>query len=257
MLAGGSAMSRNARALALIISVSGINSTSIGAPSTSTTTTAPTGEESTIVDWLRRVAIPLKTAEAGNGFDDMARIREIVGDARIVGMGEPTHGTREVFQMKHRMLEFLVTQMGFTVFGIEASMPDCAAINEYVLNGTGDPERVVAGQGFWTWNTEEVRDMVRWMRAYNADAQHPRKIKFYGFDMQYAPSAVYGIREFLERVDPEAAKTFKPRLDSIIARRLDPEAAPKEQGRAVKDALDDLIKQFDANKDAYVAKSSA
>jgi erythromycin esterase-like protein len=249
-------MSRFACALAFLITVPGIRSATFAAPSTSTSTTAPVDDDSTNVNWVRDAAIPLKTPEAGNGFDDMARVREIVGPARIVGMGEPTHGTREVFQMKHRMLEFLVTQMGFTAFGIEASMPDCAAFNDYVLNGTGDPERVVPGQGFWTWSTEEVRDMVRWMRAYNADPQHARKIKFYGFDMQYAPSAFYGIRQFLERVDPDAAKSFKPRLHPILAHRVDPEGLPKDEMRGVRDALDELGKQLDGNRDAYVGKSS-
>ena len=65
-------------------------------------------------------------------------------DARIVSLGEATHGTREIFQLKHRMLEYLVERMDFTVFGIEASYPDCVAIDEYVRTGKGDAEAALA-----------------------------------------------------------------------------------------------------------------
>src|SRR4051812_46476711 len=120
MLAGGSLMSRLARALAAAMFGFFVLSSASPAASTEPSATQPA------LDWVRHAAIPLATPEAGHGFDDMQPVHQIVGGARIVGMGEPTHGTREVFQMKHRMLEFLVTQEGFRVFGIEASMPDCA-----------------------------------------------------------------------------------------------------------------------------------
>jgi hypothetical protein len=71
-------------------------------------------------------------------------------------MGEATHGSREFFQMKHRMLEFLAEKMGFTVFAIEANWPESLAVNDFVLNGEGDPAVALAGMYFWTWNTEEV-----------------------------------------------------------------------------------------------------
>ena len=57
------------------------------------------------VDWIRASAIPLATVEAGNGFSDLEPLRRIIGDARIVSLGEATHGTREFFQLKHRRSE--------------------------------------------------------------------------------------------------------------------------------------------------------
>ncbi|MGI9037473.1 MAG: amidohydrolase family protein [Gemmatimonadota bacterium] len=63
--------------------------------------------------WLASNAIRLSTVEAGSGFDDMQGLRDVVGDARIVLLGEPTHGNREVYQLKHRVFEFLVEEMGF------------------------------------------------------------------------------------------------------------------------------------------------
>src|SRR5262249_23618574 len=68
------------------------------------------------VDWIRSHAVLLKTTEAGNGFDDLRPLRALIGQARIVSLGEATHGSREFFQMKHRMLEFLATELGFSIF---------------------------------------------------------------------------------------------------------------------------------------------
>lgn len=98
-----------------------------------------------VIDWLRANAIPLNTVEAEHGFSDMQPLKAVVGNARIVALGEATHGTREFFQLKHRMLEFLVTEMGFNIFAMEANMPEAQAINQFVLEGRGDPAAALAG----------------------------------------------------------------------------------------------------------------
>jgi erythromycin esterase len=108
--------------------------------------------------------MPIDSISSQSGFEDLRPLQSTILNARIVAMGEATHGTHEFFQLKHRMLEFLVERMGFTVFGIEANWPESLAINDYVLNGNGDPAEALAGLYFWTWNTKEVLDMIQWMR---------------------------------------------------------------------------------------------
>ena len=161
------------------------------------------------IEWVRENGIPLKGVDAEEGFDDMQPIREIIGEANLVALGEATHGTGEFFRLKHRMLEFLVSEMGFNLFGIEATMPECFDINEYVLTGRGDPEKALAGQYFWTWNTEEVLEMIRWMRRYNADPDHTKKVKFYGFDMQSGTRALKNIQAYLNEAALESAGLLK------------------------------------------------
>lgn len=147
------------------------------------------GPPDDVIAYIGKHAIPLTSVEAGKGFDDVAPVGKLVGKARIVALGEPTHGSREVFQMKHRMLEYLVVKHGFTVFAIEANQPECRAINDYVLHGKGNAKDALAGIYFWTWNTEEVLAMIEWMRAWNADPSHANKVQFTGFDMQVAKVA--------------------------------------------------------------------
>ena len=113
------------------------------APSFWTVPSQATAEETKVEQWIKTNAIPLKTVQAGNGFSDMAPLAKIVGNARIVALGEATHGTHEFFQLKHRMLEFLATRLGFTIFSIEANMPEAHRLNDYVLNGKGDPAQLL------------------------------------------------------------------------------------------------------------------
>jgi erythromycin esterase-like protein len=156
-------------------------------------------------EWIAQNAVRLNTPEAGHGFDDMAPLRKIVGDARIVSLGEATHGSREFFQLKHRMLEYLTTQMGFSIFAIEANMPEAYRLNDYVLRGEGDPTRLLKGMYFWTWDTQEVLEMIRWMRAFNESGKG--RVQFTGFDMQTPTVAAQIVREFLAARDPDYAKS--------------------------------------------------
>ena len=150
-----------------------------------------------VVEWLKSSAIPLKTVHPGNGFGDLEPFGKSLKGVRIVGMGEPTHGTREAFLFKHRMFEYLVERNGYRVFGIEASFPDCLPIERYIQTGEGDLESVVHGQGFWVWDTEEVLGLVYWMREFNRT--HVNKVHFVGFDMQAKASGFAKGLEYLKK----------------------------------------------------------
>ena len=152
-----------------------------------------------VIDWIRSHAVPFKTPEAGNGFDDMRSLQALIGNARIVSLGEATHGSREFFQLKHRMLEFLASEMGFSIFSIEANLPEAYRLNDYVLEGKGDPAQLLRGMYFWTWDTEEVLGMIQWMREFNKSGKG--RVQFTGFDMQTPTVAASIVRDFVSRYD--------------------------------------------------------
>ena len=169
------------------------------------------------VEWIRAHAIRLKTPEAGHGFADMKPLKKIIGDARIVSLGEATHGTREFFQLKHRMLEFLASEMGFTIFSIEANMPEAYRLNDYVLNGTGDPAKLLKGMYFWTWDTQEVLEMIRWMREFNKSGKG--RVQFTGFDMQTPDVAMQIVQDFVSRHDTAFMDTLRQASSQAKAAR--------------------------------------
>jgi erythromycin esterase len=156
---------------------------------------------------------------------DLQPIKNVIGNARIVSLGEGTHGTREFFQMKHRLLEFLATEMGFTHFAIEANMPEAYRVNEYVLTGVGDPAELLEGMYFWTWNTQEVLDMILWMREFNASGRGP--VQFTGFDMQFSRVAASIARDFLAKAEPAyvsvADSAFAKAIAAEPTRRVTPQ----------------------------------
>lgn len=158
-----------------------------------------------VVSWINARALPLKSLTAASGFDDLQPLKKILADVRIVGLGEATHGTREFFQVKHRLLEFLVREMGFRVFAIEASASACMNINDYVMGRTDDGVAALNSQGFWTWNTVEVMDMINWMRAYNSAVSVERKVAFVGFDMQMNSEAFARLTRYLREYDSALA----------------------------------------------------
>lgn len=163
--------------------------------------------------WIRERAIPLNTDDPSAPHDDLVPLRELVGDARIVALGEGTHGTREFFRMKHRITEFLASEMGFTVFAIEANMPEARRLNDYVLRGEGDAREALAGLYFWTWNTEEVLAMIEWMREFNAEGKGC--IEFWGFDLQTPTVAMEDVESFVEAADPEYLDSLSEEFDRV------------------------------------------
>ncbi len=210
-----------------------------------------------VVDWMRAHAVPLATTEAGHGFADLAPLKQMIGDARIVSVGEATHGTREFFQLKHRIFEYLATELGFTIFAIEANWPESLAIDEYVQTGKGDPQKALDGIYFWTWNTEEVLDLIRWMRRYNEDAAHTHKVHFYGFDMQTPTVAAQRVVAYVKQVEPALAagaeKALAPWSGAMFERQLyNRKSADERTANTV--ALAELARRFDEAKRRWIGK---
>lgn len=202
-----------------------------------------------VTAWIRKAAIPLTTVTAGNGFTDMEPLAAVVGDARVVALGEATHGTKEFFQLKHRMLEFLVRKMGFTTFAIEASLPDALAVDAYVVDGIGDPAAALNGLRFWTWNTEEVLALIRWMREYNQDPANVRKLHFVGMDMQAPSSTADRLAQYLKQVAPdEDTRRLLDPLEPLTAWQGQGKPDPGEQAAvaATIAALDAYLREHEA-----------
>src|SRR5258706_1161593 len=161
---------------------------------------APPTADRPPIDWLRKSARPFVTCEPGGTDRDLAPLRAIVGDARIVALGEVSSGTHEFFQMKRRIVEYLANHMGFTLFAVEETMPAAYRVNEYVLTGRGDLKTVLAGTA-WYRKTQELLDFVEWMREFNQSGRG--SIQFLGFDMLgRTDSAVAVVTRFVARAEP-------------------------------------------------------
>jgi len=157
---------------------------------------------SATAEWIRSHAAPLTTTDPTAPLTDLDTLRSMIGSARVVGLGEATHGTREFFLLKDRMVRYLVTRMGFTTFAIEASAPEADELNDYVLNGVGTPSLLLFNLRFWIWDTRELLDLIRWMREWNLSVPAAQRVQFRGIDIQYPGASMDSVRAFLARESP-------------------------------------------------------
>lgn len=190
---------------------------------------------------LNQCVSPLKTTDPTADFDDLNMLAEAFEDATIMGLGEATHGTREFFRMKDRLIRYLVTEAGLRLFALEANFTETLAINNYVTTGAGDPLDALAGIYFWTWDTEEVLALIEWLRDFNEDRPAGDQVRFYGIDMQYTAGPARAIRDYLADEDPELRARYVETLDRLAemgpAADADLEAEPLEDAREFVDIL--------------------
>ena len=200
---------------------------------------------------LKKSVIPISTVEAGNGFKDLMPLKDILKDKKIVAMGEATHGTSEFFKMKHRFFEFLVEEMSYRVFAMECDGGGGQAINDYILNDKGSLEEALEATKFAVWRTEEVEDMIKWMKEYNDDPSHKEKIKFYGFDMQGIVDTLPKLSYYLGRLDKELqTKVEEDTLNTIY--RNDIKALTNEQLDSILLNINEVKKDMENSKEKYL-----
>jgi protein-L-isoaspartate(D-aspartate) O-methyltransferase len=190
---------------------------------------------------VREVAEPIDDIDTAS----VDALLERIGDARLVLLGEASHGTSEFYRMRARITRELITRRGFQFVAVEADWPDAARIDDYVLGG---PRRSMlefapfARFPTWMWRNEEVHDFVDWLRAYNAD--HPeQKAGFHGLDLYSLFTSIAAVLAYLDGVDPDAARVARHRYGALTPWQKDPAA----YGKAV------LVGRYESSESAVVA----
>jgi erythromycin esterase len=206
-----------------------------------------------VIAWLRANAIPLAAVEPGSPFHDLAPLRPVLSKARIVSLGESTHGTREFFQLKHRLIEYCVSELGFTIIAFEANYGSMLAVNDYVMHGKGDIADVIApGVGFDIYDTEEVLALIEWVRGWNLN--HARKVQFHGLDMQSSPPSALHLLAYLERVAPELAVTSERILAPLVSQFTFSSLSFSAQAQ-VSAQIKSVIAAFKTERASWVARA--
>jgi erythromycin esterase-like protein/adenine/guanine phosphoribosyltransferase-like PRPP-binding protein len=163
------------------------------------------------VEVIRRRAIPLTGAPSQ--YDALI---DGIGDARIVLLGEATHGTHEFYRERAYITRRLITEKGFAAVAVEADWPDAYRVNRYV-RGTGDDEEGVdALAGFrrfpaWMWRNADVLDFIGWLRSHNDTKKADERAGFYGLDLYSLRTSMQAVLAYLEKVDPVAARRARAR----------------------------------------------
>lgn len=109
---------------------------------------------------------------------------EYLSQAKIVGMGEATHGSKEFFQMKDKIFRQLVTQKDFKAIIFEIPWGNCLKVDDFVTQGIGTADEAINQTYYWVYDTEEVRALANWMHDYNNELATDKKIHFVACDPQ-------------------------------------------------------------------------
>ena len=179
-------------------------------------------------------------------------------DAKLVALGEATHGTKEFFQMKHRIFQFLVEYYQHKAFGFEADFAESLFFDDYICQGLGDLEELMKTKmHFWTWRNKEVKQLLEWMKDYNIGRSEEEKIHYYGFDCQYTTYQTEFIQDYLEQAYPVLGDTAVPVLEQVKNFSTDDYRDMTQRTyNDIKSQLESLENQFDENKDLLIANSS-
>jgi erythromycin esterase-like protein len=157
----------------------------------------------------------LASAEGANPHDIDA-IADAIGDARIVLIGEASHGTHEFYAMRAAITRRLIETRGFRAVTIEGDWPDTRRVDRFVRGASSDADADMALSGFrrfpqWMWRNTVVLDFVRWLRRWNDARDESARCGFYGLDLYSLHSSIDAVLRYLERVDPPAAERARER----------------------------------------------
>ncbi len=186
--------------------------------------TSPASESSrpaTVSELIRETCEPIDAIDSV----DLSGLLERIGDARVVLMGEATHGTSEFYRMRSRITRELVRRKGFNVIGLEADWPDVSRVDNYIGHSPlkGETWKPFSRFPVWMWRNHEFREMAEWLREHNADIREPAsRVGIYGLDMYSLFTSIRAVIEYLNRVDPEAARIARKRYGCLSPWETEP-----------------------------------
>jgi erythromycin esterase-like protein len=162
------------------------------------------------VDVLRAAA---KVFEPG---DEPAAIGPWIGNARIVLMGEATHGTHEFYRARADLTRYLIEQRGFNVIAVEADWPDAYRVNRWVRGDDTDPSAEAALGDFirfprWMWRNHDVVQFLTWLHGFNAGVPASGQVGFYGLDLYSLHHSIDAVLQYLKKVDPASLERARRR----------------------------------------------
>jgi erythromycin esterase-like protein/predicted phosphoribosyltransferase len=147
---------------------------------------------------------------------DYDEILKATSGARVVLIGEATHGTHEFYRERAVITKRLIAEQGFSAVAVEADWPDAYRVNRYVRAVSDDDDATVALSDFkrfpsWMWRNADVLDFVGWLRAENDRRPAAERAGFYGLDLYSLHASMRAVIAFLDQVDPAAAAQARSR----------------------------------------------
>jgi erythromycin esterase len=218
------------------------------------------------INWAKDHALSLQNSDSATGNADLLPFKEMIGNARVVALGEPAHGFHEPLAFRNRLFRFLAENCGFTSFVLEGGLAESRLAADFVAGGHGTAKEA-AGKLSIAGPSKENMELLEWMRKYNADPSNRRKLKFYGMDMELigfpgdtTPSntSLKEALNYLQKVDVKEEtnmrEAFAPFINRLSVAKY-PGLSLQEQN-VFSAALDNLISLFVRERINFIRNSS-
>jgi erythromycin esterase-like protein len=143
---------------------------------------------------------------------DLDPVLDRIGQARVVCIGEASHGTHEFYEWRDLLTRRLIEEKGFDFVGVEGDWPDCYAVHRSVVAAASAPEDPRdALSGFarwptWMWANEEVLAFTRWLRGLNTTRPPERRVGFYGLDVYSLWESLRAVIDYLDGATPNTSR---------------------------------------------------
>lgn len=230
----------------------------------------------TLDDWILNEAIPFSIASSETFNVSVGRVVASLGDSvKLLGFGEALHGGEEILILRNRLFQRLVEAHGYSAIAIESSFPRSHIVNEYIAGRGPASYEAVQDVGFshGFGRLDANRELVEWMRQYNADPSHKVKLQFYGFDSPTEMTStdsprqiLYFVLDYLASIDSVSGQKHRERIDALLGQDADWEnpAAMMDPTKsiglspaatALRIATEDLITELRLLRPELVAKS--
>jgi erythromycin esterase-like protein len=163
------------------------------------------------VDVVRREAVEFAPDAAG-----MEPLLEAIGDARLVLIGEATHGTAEFYRIRAELTRALIARKHFNLVAVEADWPDAYRVNRWVRHAASESDAQSALSDFtrfprWMWRNRDVVAFIQWLRTHNASRAVDARVGFYGLDLYSLHASIEAVLTYLQKVDPSGAERARYR----------------------------------------------
>ncbi len=232
----------------------------------------------TLDDWIRHEAIPFSLDSPQSFCASVDRVMASLGAlVKLLGLGEALHGGEDILMLRNRLFQRLVEKHGYSAIAMESSFPRAHAVNEYVAgHGPASYDALrEAGFSHGFGRLEVNRELVGWMREYNADAAHSIKLRFYGFDspteMMFADSpaqVLHFVLDYLATIDSASSEEQRLRIEPLLGQDSDWEnpAATMDPAKCIglspaattlRIEVEDLLTELQVRRPELVARSDA
>lgn len=166
---------------------------------------------SSILDTVREAAQPIEGS--ANDYDSLLAF---IGEAKVVLLGEASHGTSEFYRSRAQITKRLICEKGFSAIAVEADWPDAYRVNRFVKGDNEDADASRALSGFkrfptWMWRNAEVLQFLTWLRVHNDSLVPTDRVGFYGLDIYSLHASMECVLRYLDNIDPDAAHRARDR----------------------------------------------